>query len=179
MNNKLNEKIKFILKFHKSIEIATNKIAKLRKFSEKDRVEAIINLYTQYFVGKKDVFDTKQKMFELYYENFMFNDIKNEAQYNKFYNLCYDEIIYFHFINIKNLFEKLNANNLNNSLNNNDKKFVDSVYKIIEKYNMDENFNYEEFYTNNQLQLDISNDIRWLINDINKDYSFNHYELEQ
>ena len=63
---------------------------------------------------------------------------------------------------------------------NSDINFVDAVYKIKEKYNMDEKFNYEEFYLNKQLQLNISNDIRWFINELNNDYSFSHnYETSE
>ena len=170
-NLSMKDKLEILMNKDKNIEKLTNKIAKLKNHNESEKISAIIKLYAKYFrIGL--ILDTKEKMYELYYEQFTKDDKVDEAKYNHFYNYCYDDIILYQYNHIKNLFDKLSAKKAN--ISEKQKVFVKKIYDIKEKYKLDESYDYEKLYLDSAERLNITNDIRWFINDITKNYKFNN-----
>ena len=176
----MKDKLEILMNKNKDIVKTTNKIIKLKNVDINKKINAIINLYARYFrVGL--ILDTKEKMYDLYYEEFMKDNKVDEAKYNHYYNYCYDDIILYQYNHIKNLFNALNAKNIETG--EKQKNFIARIYEIKDKYKLDDNYNYSKFYLDNDERLNITNDIRWFINDITKNYKFNNdyesYEFEQ
>lgn len=171
--------------FNNTFEHKIKKILKNKKLSANERFEKITELYTRYFAFKLK-YDVKFETYELYYERFMkFNretgkEIRIEDEYEKCFDLQFENKLYLETINLLNITEKLEKQNLfPNNLNEASKQFYNLLKDIKIDCNLNENFDYESFYFNKKTRNLINHQTRYFFDKTVDDFKAkNDIEIE-
>lgn len=159
-----------------SLESKMKKLLKIKELSANEKFSYITNIFSDYC--NFHFFDEANlKTYELYYEKFMIDDnTRHDYKYSLYFDYCYKEVIYFHFVNLLFTVNKLIAKGLDiEKLPVEEKTFLKRILSIKEKFNMNETFNYECFYYDAELGNAISSEIEKFIDNLQK----NSYEREK
>lgn len=131
-------------------------ILKDKKNTNEEKCDKIIKEYFHYF-SNKFLQEINFSTYELYYEEFMQNEIKNEYIYNKCFIQEFENLLFYHIvtssITIQNLFNKgFNKDKLKN------KEYVDDLMDLYEEY-FKSDFDGREFYSNINYRENLTTDL--------------------
>lgn len=171
----MNNKIDKIIQSKNSLDSKMKKIIKIKEMSANEKFSNITKIFSNY-CNFQLFNDANLKTFELYYEDFMIDDnTKHEYKYSLCFDSCRKETIYYQYVRLLFNVQKLISQGLDfKKLSATENTFLNNILSIKEKFQLNEDFNFESFYYNEKLADSVSIEIEKLINDLQE----NFYEKE-
>ena len=147
----------------------TEGLVKLKKYNLQKRGELLTKLYKNYFNSGAIIQDAKMEAYQNHYEYFMSGNERNEVKYSEILASCIDNQNYLYYISLINNLEDMEKQGLDiNKLPEANKKFVQKTLEVKKDCGFDDNFPYEEFYTNNDLRKNVATKLRFYLKDVEK-----------
>lgn len=145
----------------------TDGLVKLKKYNLQKRGELLTRLYRNFFLSGDLIQDAKMEAYQEHYESFMHNDERDESKYSEILAECIENKNYLYSLTAIRQIEDLISQGLDVSkLPSINRQFVERTMKLKEDCGFGKDFPYEDFYTDNELRRNVSQKMRYYMNDV-------------
>ena len=145
----------------------TDGLVNLKKYNLQIRGELLTRLYRNFFLSGDLIQDAKMEAYQNHYESFMYKDERDEARYSEILAECIENKNYLYSLTAIRQIEDLIGQGLDISkLPSINRQFAERTLQLKKDCGFSKDFPYEDFYTDNKLRRNISQKLKYYMNDV-------------